>query len=67
MFKCGGDKEGIYGITPVECLHALLLGIISYVLECLFEYKILSEKELNGNHQEYHRKVFYTYEFERRI
>ena len=67
MFKCGGDKEGIYGITPVECLHALLLGIISYVLECLFEYKILSEKEVNGKHQEYHRKVFYTSEFERRI
>ena len=34
----GGDIEGIYGGTPVETLHALLLGVIQYVLKSLFQY-----------------------------
>ena len=67
MFNCGGDEEGIYGITPVECLHALLLGIMMYVLKCLFEYKVESVKEVDGVKEQYLKKIFRTSEFERRI
>lgn len=31
------NKRGIYGATPVEMLHGLLLGIFKYTRECFFE------------------------------
>ena len=32
----GGENHGIFGATPFEVLHTLLLGIMKYVLNTLF-------------------------------
>ena len=66
-FRFGGDVEGVYGATPVECLHALLLGIMKYTLKSMFNY---SEKDVvkeNGSKVVTIHKLFITAEFERRI
>ena len=38
----GGDETGIFGATPFEVLHCLLLGIMKYVLLSLFDYTLIS-------------------------
>jgi hypothetical protein len=30
------NNEGVHGATPLEMLHALLLGIFKYVHDCFF-------------------------------
>ena len=72
QFKFGGCKSGIYGSTPVEILHALLLGIMKYVLICIFKYSVVKEvktkqenKELSQTKQT--KCIFNSSEFEKRI
>ena len=35
----GGDPEGIFGATPFEVLHQMLLGLLKYILESLYNYR----------------------------
>ena len=58
----GSNPHGIFAATPFETLHTLLLGIIRYVLECLYKYKASSDVE-DGSLV----CVFRKEEFERRI
>ena len=37
----GGDKGGIFKATPFEVLHTLLLGILKYTLQSLYDYTII--------------------------
>ena len=39
----GGDLEGLFGATPFEVLHQLLLGIFQYILESLYNYQTIPE------------------------
>ena len=66
--RFGGDIEGIYGGTPVETLHALLLGVIQYVLKCLFQYsEEYVANDSSGKSVKKKRKLICIAEFERRI
>ena len=40
----GGDLEGLFGATPFEVLHQLLLGIFKYILESLYNYRTIPEE-----------------------
>ena len=40
----GGDSEGLFGATPFEVLHQLLLGIFKYILESLYNYRTIPEE-----------------------
>ena len=40
----GGDLEGLFGATPFEVLHQLLLGIFEYILESLYNYRTIPEE-----------------------
>lgn len=68
-FNFGGDKEGVFGSTPVESLHALLFGPIKYSLLSLYEYKVEHEmiSNIDGRKQIYLKNAFRTAEFERRV
>jgi hypothetical protein len=35
----GGDTGGEFGATPFEVLHQLLLGLLNYILESLYNYR----------------------------
>ena len=45
----GGDLEGLFGATPFEVLHQLLLGIFKYILESLYNYRTIPDSMLIGN------------------
>ena len=40
----GVDLEGLFGATPFEVLHQLLLGIFKYNLESLYNYRTIPEE-----------------------
>ena len=40
----GGDLEGLFGATPFEVLHQLLLGIFKNILELLYNYRTIPEE-----------------------
>ena len=40
----GGDLEGLFGATPFEVLHQILLGIFKYILESLYNYRTIPEE-----------------------
>ena len=62
--SCGGDPHGIFGITPFESLHTLLLGMMKHSLQCLFE----EGKHTSEGHGLVGGKgVFESSEFERQI
>ena len=61
-FHFGGDKSGIFGSTPFEVLHTLLLGIMKYTLISLYNYQSLPTRD-NPNLSYIFKKV----EFEKRI
>ena len=66
--KFGGDIEGIYGATPVETLHALLLGVVQYVLKSLYQYSVEEEvTNSKGKKKTVIKKKFALAEFEKRI
>ena len=72
LVKFGGNPNGIYGSTPVELLHALLLGIMKYALKCLFDYSIYSDTQQPFGKNDSKRirnvrNVFLSAEFERRV
>ena len=35
----GGHSEGVFGATPFEVLHQMLLGLLKYILESLYNYR----------------------------
>ena len=37
----GGDAEGVFGSTLVEVIHQLLLGLLNYILESLYNYQTI--------------------------
>ena len=39
---------GIFGATPFEALHTLLLGIMKHTLECLFNYEKRSKSSVSS-------------------
>ena len=43
-FLIGGDLEGLFGATPFEVLHQILLGIFKYILESLYNYRTIPEE-----------------------
>jgi len=69
----GGDPTGIFGATPFELLHTLLLGIIKYSLECLYTYtkvKTVSTDDPKSGEKvttTKKSKLLKTAEFERRV
>ena len=54
----GGDKTGVFGATPFEVLHCLLLGLMKYTLTGIFNYQVVenvychdgTEKKLQEKH-----------------
>jgi hypothetical protein len=40
----GGGLEGLFGATPFEVLHQLLLGIFKYILESLYNHRTIPEE-----------------------
>ena len=57
----------MYGATPVETLHAILLGIMKYTLKSLFNYSEISIEYKKGSKVTTNKKIFNSAEFERRI
>jgi hypothetical protein len=43
-FFFAGNLEGLYGATPFEVLHQLLLEIFKYILESLYNYRTIPEE-----------------------
>ena len=39
-FRFGGNHGGIFQCTPPETIHALLLGVIQNIFECMFNFKV---------------------------
>ena len=37
----GGDPEGIFGATPFEVLHQLLLGLLKYIFDSLYIFRTI--------------------------
>ena len=50
-FRFGGCPGGIFECTPPETIHALLLGIIQNIFECIFNYKVNEVVELSDNEE----------------
>jgi len=44
------DELGVHGGTPMEMLHAILLGIFMYIRDCFFEQTGSSEYSNVGSH-----------------
>ena len=57
----GGNVHGIFSATPFETLHTHLLGVVQYVVSCLYTYKV---PHSNGDG---YISRFNSVEFERRI
>ena len=67
MFKLsyGGDKNGIFGATPFETLHTLLLGLIKRSCLVLFQYSSWKSDKKSGTSTR--TQIFNVPEFERRL
>jgi hypothetical protein len=37
----GGDPEGLFGATPFEVLHQLLLGLLKYIFDSLYIFRTI--------------------------
>ena len=37
----GSDPKGVFGATPFEVLHQLLLGLLKYILDLLYNYQTI--------------------------
>jgi hypothetical protein len=46
------NNEGVHGATPLEMLHALLLGIFKYVRDCFLEQVVV-----DGNYFEVNCRI----------
>ena len=64
----GGDPTGIFGATPFEVLHCLLLGLLKYTLNALFNFQLIQEVVTDdGEIKSVTRKPFKTSIFEQRL
>jgi len=59
----GGSHSGIFGVTPFEILHVLLLGVMEISLKCLCDFQTPDVTDSKGKP----KKPFQSAEFERRV